>query len=391
MLRLLLRSVLPLAALLAGPATLAQGAGPAPVRVTVLVSELGIAAERGRLERTVAEAWAERLAVQGGIYGRALEVDVVNDGGVPARALRLAQEAIDDGAHALVCCSTAAASATVGRLAAAASVPVLSPSDRGAAEAAGWQFALAPSAATELQAIVRDVHALGLRALGVMLPDDDAGDADLARLEGFLAAPELRVVAVARYAPDARVLTPEALWVATREPDAILAWGGRDDAGRAVAGLRARGWTGPAYVRAAVLDPLAGGPPPGLGGDVRVAVSPATVAPVATTDDAGGAWRAEVRALSGGPLESRRGRADGAILHDALELLRRAAAQAEAYGVTPDPARGYRLALRDALVALPPATLAAGRYDPAMERAGAVLAEGLHVVRLEHGRLTPLP
>jgi hypothetical protein len=239
--------------------------------------------------------------------------------------------------------------------------------------------------------VVRDVHARGLHALGVMLPEDEAGDADLARLEGFLAAPELRVVAVARYAPDARVLTPEALWVATREPDAILAWGRRDDAGRAVAGLRARGWGGPAYVRAAVLDPLAGGPPPGLSGDVRLAVSPATIAPAAQADDPGTAWRAEVRALSGGPLESRRGRADGAILHDALELLRRAAAQAEAYGVTPETARGYRLALRDALVALPPATLAAGRYDPAIDRTVAATAEGLHVVRIEHGRLIPLP
>lgn len=391
MLRILLRSVLPLAALLAGPAALAEGAGAAPVRVTVLASELGVAAERGRLERTVAEAWAERLAVQGGIYGRALEVEVVNDGGVPARAQRLAQEAIDEGAHALVCCSTAAASGTVGRLAAAASVPLLSPAGPGAAEAAGWQFALAPAGATELQAVVRDVHARGLHALGVMLPENDDGDATLARLEGFLAAPELRVVAVARYDPGARVLTPEALWVATRQPDAILAWGGREDAGRAVAGLRARGWSGPAYIPSAALDPFAGGPPPGLSGDVRIAVSPASIPPSATADDPGASWRAEVRALSGGPLESRRGRADGAILHDALEVLRRAAAQAEAYGVTPERTRAYRLALRDALVSLPPATLAAGRYDPAMERTGAALAEGLHVVRLEHGRLIPLP
>lgn len=391
MLRILLRSVPLLAALLAGPATLAQGGGPAPVRVTVIVSELGVAAERGRLERTVAEAWAERLAVQGGIYGRALEVEVRNDGGVAARAERLAADAIDGGAHAVVCCSTPAASTAVGRLAAVASLPILSPAGTGAPASAGWQFALEPSQATELQAVVRDVHARGLHALGVMAPESGPGDADLARLEGFLAAPELRVVAVARYAPGAQALTPEALWVATREPDAILAWDERDGAGRAVAGLRARGWTGPVYVRAATLGPFSGGPPPGLSGDVRVAVSPATIEPSATTDHPGSAWRAEVRALSGGPLESRRGRADGAIVHDALELLRRAAEQAEAYRVTPDAPRSYRLALRDALVALPPTTLAAGRYDPAMDRTVAATAEGLHVVRLESGRLAPLP
>jgi branched-chain amino acid transport system substrate-binding protein len=391
MLRILLRLALPLAALLAGPAALAEGAGPAPVRVTVIVSELGVAAARGRLERTVARGWAQRLAVQGGVYGRAIEVAVVDDGGRVARARRLADAAIADGAHALVCCSTAAASAALGPRAADAGVPLLSPAGAGAEEAAGWQFALSPSEAAELQAAVRDVHARGLHALGVMTPATDAGERTLARLQGFLAAPELRVVASARYPAGARVLTPEALWVATRRPDAILAWGGREDAGRAVAGLRDRGWSGPVYLPAAVLDPLAGGVPPGLSGDVRVAVSPATAPEAATSDDPGAGWRQEARALSGGPLESRRGLADGAILHDALELLRRAASEAEVYGVSPEEARGYRLALRDALIAVPPATLAAGRYDPAMDRVEAALADGMRIVRVEHGGLLPLP
>jgi ABC-type branched-subunit amino acid transport system substrate-binding protein len=391
MLRLLLRLALPLAALLTGPVALAQGAGPAPVRVTVIVSELGVAAARGRLERTVAEAWAQRLAVQGGVYGRPVDVEVVDDGGRVARAQRLADAAIEGGVHALVCCSTAAASAALGPHAADAGVPLLSPAGAGADGATGWQVALSPGDATELQAVVRDVHARGLHALGVMAPATDAGDRALARLEGFLAAPELRVVGTARYAADADALTPEALWVATRQPDAILVWGGRRDGGRAVAGLRARGWTGPAYLPSAILDPLAGGLPPGLRGDVRVAVSPATVPNAGGPTEPGAGWRMEVRALSGGPLESRRGLADAAILHDALELVRRAVAEAEVYGVQPEETRGYRLALRDALVAVPPATLAAGRYDPAMDRVEAALAEGLRIARVEHGRLLPLP
>ena len=40
--------------------------------------------------------------------------------------------------------------------------------------------------------------------------------------------------------------------------------------------------------------------------------------------------------------------------------------------------------------AIPPVTLAAGRYEPSMERTDAALAEGLAIGRLADGRLRPL-
>lgn len=390
MLRTLLGLVLPLLALVTGPAALAQGAGPAPLRVTVIVSDLGAAAARGRLERRVAEAWAARQRTLGGIFGRELALEVRSDGGSPERAVRLTREAIDAGVAAVVCCSTPSAGEAVAPVAAAAGVPLLSPAGGGVEAAVGWQFVLTPSDAVHLQAIVRDAYRRGVAALGVMTLEGSFGDAALARLEGFLAVPNLRVTTVARYPADAEVLTPEALWVATRLPDAIIVWGLRRDSALAVSGLRARAWDGPVYLRGTLVDPLSGGLPAGLSGDVRVPVSPVSLPGAVEPDEPAASWAFDARQLGDGEIESRPYLADGAILHDALELLSRALEQASTYGVPAGDVRGFRLAVRDALVAIPPVTLAAGRYELSMLRTDAALAEGLAIGRLADGRLRPL-
>ena len=388
----LLLICVPLIAFAVGPAAWGQApAQPEPYRLTVIVSDLGATAPRGRLERLVAEAWAARRAGLGGVYGRPLDVRVVSDAGSSARAARAARDAIEAGAHALVCCSTSAATVQVAPVAALAGVPLLSPTAGGIADAAGWQFVLAADEATQLQAVVRDAYGRGVTRLGIMTLEGSFGDTAVARLLSFLGVPELQLVAEARYPADATVLTPEALRVATREPGAIVVWGLRDDTAVAVRGLRERGWNGPVYLRAALLDPLAGGLPSGLSGDVRVPVSPASVPSAVDADDPAASWLFDARGLGDGRLESRPYLADGAIVHDALVLLGRAFEQATSYGVDPTDLRGFRLALRDALVALPETTLAAGRYDLSMDSTQAALAQGLVMGRLVAGRLAPLP
>ena len=382
---------LAIVALAMGPLAWAQTpARPEPYRLTVIVSDLGAAAPRGLLERRVAEAWAARRAGLGGIFGRTLEVRVVSDAGSPARAARTANDAIEAGAHALVCCSTSAATTRVAPVAARAGVPLLSPTVGGTDDAAGWQFVLAADEATQLQAVVRDAYGRGVTRLGIMTLAGPFGDTAVARLRSFLGVPELQLVAEARYPADATVLTPEALRVATREPGTIVVWGLRDDTALAVRGLRERGWHGPVYLRAALLDPLAGGLPSGLSGEVRIPASPASLPGAVDPDDPAASWLLDARGLGDGRLESRPYLADGAIAHDALVLLGRAFEQAAGYGVDPEDLRGFRLALRDALVALPETTLAAGRYDLAMDSTQAALAQGLAMGHLVAGRLAPL-
>ena len=382
--------VLLLASLLTLPhAGIAQG--EAPLRATVIVSDLGPAAPRGRLERRVAEAWSARMRGLGGIFGRPVEVSVRTDAGDADRAARRAEEAIADGAHALVCCTTPAASRRVAALAAAEGVPLLSPTGPGRAEAAGWQFVLSPSDRTHLQATVRDVYGRGMTGIGLLTPEGTAGDATVEALRQFIAVPTLRVVASVRYEPGAEVLTPEALQVATRTPGAVLAWGGRSDTGSAVSGLRARGWEGPVYVRGSLLEPLADGLPRGLTGDVRLAVPPAVLPSAVPPGDPRASWIADARSLGGGSVGSSSYAADGAILHDALVLLAMAFERASVYGVAPEDVERYRFALRDALVSLGPVHLAAGSYDPAMDDTEAALADGLVMARFTGDRLVPLP
>jgi branched-chain amino acid transport system substrate-binding protein len=195
----------------------------------VIVSDVGADADRGRLERRVAEAWAARQRGRGGIFGRPLQIDVVGDGGTPAGAVRRAEEALAAGAHALVCCTSEAASVRVAELTTRQRVPLLAPAGRLSSDGPTWSFALEPDDATALQATVRDAYARGLLKLGLATLDGPFGDAVRARLDAFLAAPGLEVVGDVRYPPDAVVLTPEALALAVRLPDAVLLWGLRAD------------------------------------------------------------------------------------------------------------------------------------------------------------------
>lgn len=378
-----------LAAALPQAAT-AQTATPAPYRVTVIVSDVGADADRGRLERRVADAWTARQRGRGGIFGRPLLIDVVSDGGTPAGALRRAEEALAAGAHALVCCTSEAASLRVADLAGQARTPLLAPA--GALPEGGptWAFALEPDDATTLRATVRDAYARGLLQLGLATLEGPFGDAVRARLDGFLAAPGLEVVGDVRYPPDATVLTPEALQLAVHQPDAVLLWGLRRDGLLALDGLRARGWTGPVYLRPAAWGADAGGLPGADAGDVRLLASPASLPEALSADDPALPWIAEARALGAGRLESRPLRADGARMHDALTLLALAFEQVETYGIDVAVDAVTRSALRDALLGLPPRQLAAGGYDLQDGDPRSATPDGLRAVRVDGPRLVPL-
>jgi ABC-type branched-subunit amino acid transport system substrate-binding protein len=386
----LLALVLAFFALAFPPAATAQTAGPTPYRVTVIVSDVGADADRGRLERRVAEAWAARQRGRGGIFGRPLSIDVVSDGGTPAGALRRAEEAVATGAHALVCCSGEAASLRVAALAHEARLPLLAPA--GALPQGGptWAFALEPDDATALQATVRDAYARGLLKLGLATLEGPFGDEVRARLDGFLAAPGLEIASEVRYPPDATVLTPEALQLAVRQPDVVLLWGLRRDGLLALEGLRARGWTGPVYLRPAAWGADAGGLPGVDAGDVRLLVSPASLPEALAAGDPAMPWIAEARALGAGRLESRPLRADGARMHDALTLLGLAFEQVETYGIDVAVDAVTRSALRDALLGLPPRQLAAGGYDLRDDDPRAATPDGSRAVRVDGPRLVPL-
>ena len=375
-----------LAVVCASASGVAQPDTASPWRVGVVVSESAGSAI-GALQARVAERFAAAFG-DVGVFGVPLVVDVRDDAGDPRRAEALAHALIDEGVLALVCCSSPAASERVSAVAEASGVALLG-LDGAAAGDLVWTLALRADARTQMTAAAVHVAEEGKSAMALMTLDNAFGDAAADAFERALADAGRSPVGTVRYPPSASVLTPEALWAATREPGAIVVWGLTADTDLALRGLRARGWFGPAYVRPETIGPAtwrrltaaADGPtaPPADGDawwQVRSAVSPVTVFESLPDEHPNReAARAALERID--DLGVRREPSDVAsmaLVDDALMLLQRAFEEVAALALPPGlPVASVRQAVLDALVSAPARPLAAGTYqarsgDPRMAR-----------------------
>lgn len=353
------------------------------IRIGVVVDRSGPAASAA-IEAAIA-AFDMRLRSQGGVFGIPVEVLVRDSRGDPrATATALELLATEDDVHALVCCHDVPSARTSAAVASEHGLPLLLLASPDIAPGPWW-FALGPDARTELRGIVGHAYAEGKRALGLMTLDHSFGDLPERVLTQELGAAGMDLAVVERYPPDVDVLTPEALWVATRQPGAVVVWGLARDTRLAVDALRRRGYQGPVYARSDLFDGPSEGIDPSAFAGVRLAVAPILVddAAVSTPSLAAAERLGDVLfGLYGIPDVS----AAAARAYDALDLLHAAAEQAAVYGVSPSDVAGYRLALRDAAIALPDFVGAAGIYD--LQEAGgqAALPQGLAVVELRGAR-----
>ena len=366
-------------------------AQPMPWTVGVIVSRTGPAAASGALPAHAVERFADTLG-RSGVFGTPIRIDVRDDAGDPARAAALAAELADAGAAAVVCCTTAAATVSVGAVLETAGVPLLALTDVDPA-ATTWTFGLAPSDRTRLTAIAVDAADEGKVSLALMTLATPFGDAAVDAFERALSDAGRSGAGEARYPADAPVLTPEALWIATRQPGAVVVWGLPLDLTRAIDALRRRGYEGLVYARpeafpvAQLARARAAGAP--LRGDdawtgVRGPFAPAVLAgrlPVEHPNHA--AVAAFVgRTLAGNPAAAAAAdRAVLALVDDALVWLLAAMAQVAALGLD-DGVATRRQALRDALISLPPLALAAGTYDATDGDRRAARWQGLVVAEL---------
>jgi len=381
---------------------LALGAAPAQGdawTVGVVVSASGPYADVGRAQAVAAERTGAYLA-RAGVFGALLVVDVRDDGGDPRRAAALATELAEAGAVAVVCCTTPAAT---GRVAAALNehgVPHLALAET---DLAGrlWSLALAPDDRARLTAVAVDAAALGKASLALMTLDTRFGEATLMAFERALADTGRALAGEARYPAHAPVLTPEGLWIATREPGAVVVWGLQTDLPVALDGLRRRGYAGYVYVRSAALPAALWSrlQPDGevaVGGDpwtgLRTPVAPAALAGRLPPDHPhAAAVEAFVgRVLGGDPtVASAHERALMAQVDDALMWLRAALEQVAALRLDPGVTT-RRQATRDALVGAPLVRLAAGAYDALENDPRTARWQGLIVARVgEAGAAEP--
>jgi ABC-type branched-subunit amino acid transport system substrate-binding protein len=360
--------------------------------VGVIVSASGPYAEVGRAQAYAAERTAAALA-RDGVFGAPFQVLVRDDAGDPRRAEVLAGELVDAGALAVVCCTTPAATARVVPALDARRTPHLALAVTDLADRF-WSVSLAPTDRTRLTAIAVDASGQGKASLAMMTLDSGFGAASLDAFERALADAGSSLAGEARYPADAAVLTPEALWIATRQPGAVVVWGLPRDLPVALDGLRRRGYEGIVYARDAALpapawDRLAPAgahtfDPDDAWTGVRVALSPAALAGRLPPDHphASGVAAFVGRVLGGDPtVASPFDRATMAQVDDALVWLHAAFEQVAAIGLDASAAT-RRLAVRDALIGAPLTRLAGGAYDASEGDPQAARWQGLVVAVL---------
>lgn len=366
----------------------------APWHVGVIVSRTGPFARTGALQAVAAERFGRSIDERG-VFGAPLHVDVRDDRGDPTRTAELARELAAEGAVAVICCTTAAATERVAPILEAAGTPLLALAEV-ALDDAFWGFGLVPTDRARITAIAVDAAAEGKVSLGLMTLSTSFGDAAAESFARALEDAGREVAGEARYPADATVLTPEALWIATRQPGAVTVWGLTRDLPVALDGLRRRGFDGIVYARAEALPADAASrlghatsPRDDVWRGLRAAVSPATLAPYLPPEHphAAAVLAFVGRALAGDPTAvDALDRTTLARVDDALVWLLEALEQVAALGLNDDPTV-RRQAVRDALVGAAPAPLAAGLYDASEDRPQAARWDGLVVARVDE----PLP
>ena len=336
-----------------------------PFRVGVVVSQTGSARLDGEAQARAVTALGTRLR-RVGTFAQNLEVTVRDDAGDPATALRQVRDLVENGeVHALVCCTTAAATQAVAPYVEAAGVLTLAlsglPPDSGF-DPGFWLFTTQPDDERLLQSVVLRQAAAGQTRFGLMTLANSYGDdaaASLARL--FDPGANTSLVVEQRYSPAATVLTPEALWVATRVPDTVFVWGLARDSALAYAGLRARGYEKDVVLNPALLEPESRVNTATFNGGL-FPVSPAELAILPPTQPSYSSLQTYRRDLAAAYPAGRVPSA-GAFAYDAVALLEAAFEAAYTYGVPLDSVTALRSVLRDAFVGMGPVTGATAVFD----------------------------
>ncbi len=354
--------LLPLLLLLAASLAHAQ-----TITIGAVLSLSGGGAPLGLAQERSLRLFEEQLRTARGIYGTPVNFVILDDGSSPLTATRQVRALLEVHApHALICCTTDAASLAIIDLAQQAGVLTIALSS---AEAITWPpserfwlFSTKPNDTTRIRAMVLDLADRGAQGLALMALDNDFGEIAVTALTRLLEPGGLRLVASERYRPDVTVLTPEALWVATRQPGGVLVWGTARDTGVAADALTRRGYSGPIYVNPALATQFRGGyrtVPEGV-------LSALDAVTVAASLPPGHVTAAETRRYLQ-LFEGRYGRgnasAAGAAAWDAALVLQAALSEAFAYRVSPTALQPFRFALRDAMIGLGPVVGATAVFD----------------------------
>lgn len=365
----------------------AQSRALQSIRIGAVVSSTGAAANVGTVQSNTLGALQALIRNQRGVYGVDFEIVIRDDGSLPNRAASEVQQLINDGVHAVICCSTESATRAVSPVIEEARVPTISlaHTESLSNNEGFWLFGVAPNERKYIQSMLLDLYDQGGRSLAFMALSNSYGEAAKQALEILLGPGSLHLVAEERYQPDVRVLTPEALWVASRQPSAVLVWGLASDTTTAVDALRRRGFDGTIYINPALTSPGTFLTPNTFEG-VLVSASPAQFADrvpaTALTYPETRRYQQYTARYTPGAYATH-----GAYAWDAVLLLSAALEQTLSYGLDLTDTQRARYALRDSLVGMAPVTGAAAEYDYQEDDRIGVNPRSLVIARMTRGNL----
>ena len=352
------------------------------VRIGVVVSQTGAARLSGQAQASAVNV----LAAKNRSGTLDFEVLVRDDGSSAVTAAQEVQDLVElEQVHAVICCTTTAATEGIADYVEQSQVLTLSLSE--VASPNFWLFTVRPDTQRLLRSVLLDRAGAGETRFGLMTLDNNLGDEVVGALEQLF-SPDggVQLVAERRYPPNATVLTPEALWVATRQPDTVIAWGLPGDSEVAYEGLRDRGFEKGVVLSPRLLEPSARTDFEALEGSLF------PVAPMQATRslpidhpsfEAVSTFERDM-ATRYGP-----GRTPvaGAYAYDAFSLIKAATEQSYTYGVPTDDLATFRGVLRDAFVGMGLKSGATAVFDYSEDDPIGVRADSLVLARLVGGRL----
>ncbi len=312
------------------------------LKIGIILSQTGEAAQLGQAQARGFEAFMNPQALRTNPLGQRLQLMIRDDQSNPNRALALAGELLDEGVHALICCTLPDSHRAVAELV-EGSLLTLSPVAYSSAVATG--FSVQAGSFRSLQSAILKFAEQGKQTVALMAADTAIGAEAEQALELLLSPGGIRLVESLRYPVAATVLTPEALWVATRLPEAVIVWGGTADSILAYQALRVRG-----YEQSVLLNPalVTGDRPPARLEGGSFILSPFLVTELLPETHPSLPmilrFQSDMARAFGPGYES----LESAYAYDAMLLIQAALEEALVYGVSPTDTQRFRLALKDA-------------------------------------------
>jgi branched-chain amino acid transport system substrate-binding protein len=256
-----LSSVAALVAALCVTGSLPVSAAPDPIVVGVVISTSGPSAPLGVPQKNALAIVERDVNAHGGIAGRPLHFEIVDDEAKPDVAAQLAQQLIGNGAVAIICGTRTATSAAATRVTVGANVVqlFLTPSTelwktpKGVAKTLFQVAAAADDEAHAYTAFAKNkLHA---KTLAIIHDENQYGTVAGTATEAAAKDNGMTVVADESYPGDATDFTPQLLRVKAAKPDVVMLLGATNTPALLTVQARTLGVKVPFVGSSAILSP----------------------------------------------------------------------------------------------------------------------------------------